>query len=398
MRVLVIRSGSTWFGAGAPRPGVLQSQDNHTAVARAIVAGGHEVLCCGRIVGDLADWDGRPMQQVSWAVRPQDGIGGNQNELRRVLQEVVAFRPDCLVNITGSEHTTLSPVTAEIRGVETLDGGWRYGWFLVEVLRELRLPRICVITDVRCYPRESEICLHDYERPAAVLSQQDEQWEQKIVDSRWMIRAKYSGIERLRLTGVRQLQPVAQATGCIALANSHMQAARIDKHKRQLWAWIARDQVVDAYGHGWEDPPGRIIGHAPIEHSRIYGLLNQHACGPLVPMLHGWISPKYREYALGGCLPLPYGRGDDLLTYDCSTLTKEHHCVPLQASCRFSEPEELVELVKRSEMDPAWREDQIEMALYRSTPDSGVLLSCVEHFGRGGKTDLERFGGYERIA
>ena len=421
MRIVVIRTGSTWWGRNAPqRPSVLQSQDNHTAVARAIRDGGHNVLCVGRIVGDMPEG----CSALSWLIKldlkrgpsgEPDGtvddstIDRNSDEIRRIVTTIADWRPDVLVQVCGSEITTLSPKTCLLRGVSTYKTLYLYCWPLVEILQELRLPRICVVTDVRCYPRESELdVLGSFMTPRAVLSQQEARWRQRVLSSTFEIRAKYAQIERLRMCEIRPMRPDPTARGCVAVANSHMRAARIDKNKRELWQWIARDQVIDAYGDGWTEPPGMICPKGVLPHEQIYPTMNRYACGPLVPMLHGWVSPKYREYAVAGCLPLPYGRATtngsgrvepDLLTYDFSDLLGEGHVVPINSSTRFNDPAELTQLVHRCELDPAWREEQLELALERSDPreSSKLLLEAIEHFGRGGAVDIERFGGYTRL-
>ena len=423
-RVIVVRTGGTWYGEGDKKPSGLQSQDNHTAVARALCAGGHDVLCCGRIEGSLSFHNRHytasqagTWEQLSWAIKPSLGIAGNEDERIRVRNAVRDFKPDVVVNVCGSELTTLSPVTAKARGIETIDASWRYGWMLVEIMDELRLPRICVITDCRCYPRESELSLFDYMRPAAVLSQERKSFERSSAGGGlWRVESCYAGIERLRLTGIKPLPPSAWTVineRCIALAHAHVDDAVISKHKRQLWAYIGGEgaPLIDAYGNGWdnfEGAPklgkdkgeryslGNICPKGELAHGDdMYRALSTYTCGPLVPMCHGWLSPKYREYALAGCVPLPYGRGE-LLTYDYSEVLGDGHCIPIGAQTRFCTPQELNELLARCVADHDFRADQIELALSRSEPDPTTLLNCVESFRAGFKTDV--YGGYTHVA
>lgn len=434
-RILVVRTGGTWYGEGDKKPSGLQSQDNHTAVARALCAAGHDVMCVGRIEGELQYGDifgnlhhKGSWNQLSWSIKPSLGIDGNMEEIARIRRAVSAWAPTALVNVCGSELTTLSPVTAKQRGIETIDAAWRYGWPLVEILDELRLPRICVITDVRCYPRESELSLHDWMRPAAVLSQQTIDFERSSAGGgRWLVMARYAGIERLRLTGIRPMRPTPSSEllpRCIALAHAHVDDAVICKNKRELWSWIGSSgaPTIDAYGSGWDNFEGnslltkktgrrfslgaiRPMGEIP-HGSQMYEALSRYPCGPLVPMGHGWVSPKYREYALAGCVPLPYGRansamddGIDLLTYDYSPVLKDGHCCPVGAQTRFGGPHELNDLLMRCYDQQSFRQEQLELALHRSEPDSSKLLECVEHFAAGlrdSEMSHELWGGYER--
>lgn len=417
MRIIVVRSGGTWFGEGHQASG-LQSQDNHTAVARVLCSAGHDVMCVGRIVGNLdcpreqrrGEWS-----QLPWAVKPSLGVEGNIGHLMEVARLLEHWRPDALVNVCGSEMTTLSPVVAAERGITTLDACWRYGWPLVEILRVLKLPRICVVTDVRCYPRETEITWYPECLPAAVLSQQTIDHEKRVLTKRYRIRAVHSGCEAWRMIGVpvKKPRPASELLPrCAALAHAHIDEARIDQFKKQLWSYIASPPApaIDVYGVGWQawdmiDPPYAMGSLAPMGEIRhgpeMYETLSRYPCGPLVPMLHGWVSPKYREYAVSGCVPLPYGRGQDVLTYDHSRVTNEGHVIPLQASCRFTSPEELLDLTTRIYDNPTFRAEQLEHALHRSEPRVDKLLSCVEYFGRGGRPTAESretWGGYEELS
>lgn len=374
MRVLVLRSGSAWI-ADREKLSSLNSQGNHDAVTREIIRAGHEVLCCGRITGPL----GLDCDQMGWPVQP------TEENLREYVETVAAWRPEVLVNVTGGEYTCGSPDNP--RGTIVQTTGIRYCWPAFKLMERLELPRIIVVTDVRCYPRDQEMTWNPWAVPRAVLSQQDVVFPRRILDREFAVHARYAGIENFRLRDVEERYTLGHLDA-VVVSHSHFGESRISKNREEVWAWVLRGLEGFSYeiwgtkwGDDWENWRG--------ETRDVQGTIQTGRCGPMIAMKGEWTSPKYREYALAGAVPLPYGRGRELYTYD-----PQGHACPIDHETRFSTPEELGALVRRCRDDAAWREQMIREALRRTEPDSSLLLECIEHFGSGGETDLERFGGY----
>lgn len=384
MKVLVVKTGGTWHGEGSGSVSTLTSQHNHTAVARFIAEAGHDVVLGGRISGDIVCQVGYNSTQFGWAVRPEAGLDEGLRECERWTAGVEAWKPDVLVNVTGSEQTCYSPNNP--RDVSVLDASWRYGWVMHEMLKRLPLPRIAVVTDCRTYPREHEMVWGPPAAiPVAVLSQEDCWLERRIIGTRFKIKACYAGIERLRTRWTDPLPWNSSARGCVALAHAHSTDARIKKlsgvPRERIWSELIGSGVIDAvHGEGWD-------AHKAIPHAEVLSTLNQYACGPLLPMQPGWVSPKYREYALAGCAPLVW------YEYDSGGC-----CVPLDDVSRFNSADQLGWLAARCSVERN-RFEAVEQALHASDSNAACcqkLLEAIEWFGRGNGMDLEQFGGYER--
>lgn len=379
-KILVCRTGSTWHGESASFS-TLTSQRNHDAVVSTLLLAGHEVLQVGRLSGELLN-TGRGARQLSWKAGP--GVLDHSE----IVRDIAAWKPEVWLECCGAAPTNVDPENE--RGSIVQAATWRYWYPAFKLLEALRLPRICVVTDCRCYPREQEINWYDWWRPAAILSQEETTIERRILDKQWAICAKYAAIERLRLRGIEPMPVRCDALGCVAVAHAHAQDKRISRGRREVWTEIGRStRKVAVYGEGWEwhDCDDALEINEFLSHENIWPTLNGASCGPLVPMRHGWISPKYGEYALAGCVPLPHGRGGSL-TYDASGLV-----VPLSHETRFESADELGALVELADRDYDWRCDRIYEARERFEIDDRVLLACVEHFARRRGVDIERFGG-----
>lgn len=387
MKIIVLRTGNTWHGEGSTA-GTLTSQGNHDAVVHELARAGHEVLAVGRIAGQLTCG---AQYQLSWNIKPELGVAANVPELDALRRACTAWKPDALVNVVGADVTNTTPTNK--RGNIVQASMWRYYWPGHEIMRELQLPRICVVTDCRCYPREQEMLDDTWALPAAVLSQESGEFVRRVLHGKLYCRTVYAGVERFRLRGRPLLRPAKDAQLiAVALAHAHMKDKRIWSKKQETWERLSTGCKIHAFGEGWDefDNTGtELYARDAVPHNQIDSLLNSYVAGPLVPMLNGWLSPKYGEYARAGCLPLPVGRGQPL-TYDIGGCM-----VPLDSQLRVTNGQDLNELIRRCS-DYEWRCDQVDLATARSEPDPSLLLECVEHFGKGGQPDFDsfnRFGG-----
>lgn len=397
MRVIVARTGGTWHGVGSTSAGsrsTLTSQANHDAVTRAIRDGGHDVLCVGKIAGALDL--GERTEQLSWSIRPELGVDSNMGEIRECVQACVEWKPDVLVNVCGAEVTNTTPTNARGNDLQAMQ--WRYYWPFHEIMRELRLPRICVVTDCRCYPREQEFHDDPWAIPAAVLSQETKTIDRRVLDKTLRCRAVYAGVERLRLKGVERRAPLEGGYGIVAMAHAHMTDGRIKRGRQKAWEALTRREAfvdpITAYGEGWDafdDTTSAIDPQPSVPHHDVQRVLNFYHCGPLMPMRHGWISPKLGEYARAGCVPLPHGRGGPL-TYDWCEETQDGHVVAREHWCRVASAEELRDRYDTLRGDYALRQRLCDEFVLKTEPDSSLLLECVEWFGRGNAIN-ERYGG-----
>lgn len=359
MRVLVLRTGGVWWGKGQ-KVGALQSQGNHQAIAE-VLAERFDVLCGGHIIGDTG------LDQFSWGViKPESPV------CKWWVDEVAAWSPDVVVDIVGSSVSVSDPFNA--RGIRPAITGVRYCWPMHELLKTTGIPRICCVTDMRCYPIDQEINIGS--RPVALLSQEDKSWNMRILDRRYRVQAKYAALETLRW---KYLEPMCNSGEWkfTLLGHAHLKDVRIKKRRDEVYAW-ALPEPADWWrilGAGWEGWPN---WHGVTDN--VQKSFSESRTAALFPMAHGWVSPKFGECVYAGCTPLLYGRGDAYLTYDA----QQHH-VPLDSEFRFSSRDELLDKI---ENPPMWMQPL--------SPDPSLLCEAVEAIGNG-VVDYGKYGGFEPL-
>jgi hypothetical protein len=375
-RCLVVRTGGTWHGSSGPSS-VMQSQANDTAIAQVLAEHGHEVLCGGRLSGSPGG-----LPTLGWSITPAHGIEGNMPEVDRWCLAAEAWRPDLVVNVTGGATTTFTP---GVRGL-VHDAGWRYGWVLMEFLKRCPTPRVVCVTDVRCYPREQELTYLPGSVPCAVLSQEQRSYEFRVLRKRFRVDAVHAKLETFRTRKWPRLPVNRDAPWDVTcLAHAHQTDARIAKGRAGVWKWILRDLPDSGLkwrivGNGWPEE----TGIRPVQHVGVSAVLHDSVCGPLVGMGTGWHSPKYSEYALSGCVPLPYGMDTELYRY--GSYDEDHGA--------FANSARLVEVARWLRGNLPSRERYVDQALERAKFDPSVLLACVEDAeGRA----AGKYGGYEEV-
>jgi len=392
MRIVVSKTGSAWHLDRKIASPVGEQRDA-TGIAFGLRAAGHDVCLLGRLRGELEGF-----HHVDWCVKGSyvydDHADAAVEEYERVLREVRDWSPDAIVNSVGA-CPTCSWVRND-RAVRVQDFAAKYVAPLLYVYWKTGLPRVCVINDPRSYPRDHEMLDWPACKPRAVLSQENNVIRRRVLRKTYDIHAAYAGCENW-WSFDEPPRPEAN-TGevpMLIIAHSHMRDKRLEKLRDEVWSWILRD-VDDyvIYGRGWEDfsgyNPERMPG--PVHPDEVFPKLRTGVCGPMIPISDGFITGKLRQYLVSGCLPLPYGRGDEYLTYD----RQEHH-VPLSHELRFVDSQGLGALVRRAAVEPDWRRGHVDRLLERTTPNFQKLLDCVEYFAdRDAAPRFSEFGGYER--
>lgn len=379
-RVVVARTGSAWSLEGATSN--YGEQGDTTGVAKMLMRMGHDVLCTGKIRGELqgatvVNWDFPPCTAYS----DPDHVASCYEQ---VLRPIEAWKPDVWIDVVGP-CPSVSWV-GNPRGTITQDFAVRYVGPSLWVQHKLCIPRICCINDPRSYPRDHEIHFWPQVTPVAVLSQERRSFPRVMCGEKFMVHAVYAGLETYCLI---DREPVFDGyrDEPVIIAHSHLHDSRVNKSRKEVWDYLLRDGWPYAiYGRGWE-------GHEPCKPHEVHEILQRSTCGPMIPVTHGFVTAKFAQYAWNGAVPLPYGTSKDtMLCYDVDEFR-----FPMDCELRHQGGEELWERINRAKLDADWRRDWCERIYASSQADGTLLDECVNHFANGGDIDYSTYGGYERI-
>lgn len=386
MKIAVCRTGSVWW-IDTARANPTGEQNDATGVARALRDAGHEVCVFAKANGTIdgchhIDWDWKALGLDSTNPYPAYDV---------VLSQIEAWQPDVIVEIAGAAPT-MSTVDNH-KGVSVFEFAIRYYGMALYTYHKLKLPRIIVLNDPRSYSKDQEMTRWPECIPAAVLSQFAQHKSQVIDGQKYEVKAVYAGCENW-WSWDWPYAAIGERHDVNIIAHSHLKDGRLLKNREDVWNWILNGVTFDykVFGKGWElaDSYDPDVHLGPVKPDVVHMILQQTVAGPMIPIMEGWLTAKLRQYLVNGALPLPYGRGQEVaLKYDKSCIHVED-----DSPIRFSDAGELNVLVERARKDARWRVDMIEKYRDKTKPDFKLLFECVEHFGRGGLQDFERFGGY----
>ena len=266
----------------------------------------------------------------------------------------------------------------------------RYNLPALYIIHKLNIPRISIVTDPKCYPRDSEMTtIWPNIMPAAVLSQENATWTKIIQGKRVQFNAVASGVEFWNTTywhvpPTRELKDKVVATA----ANAHFKNTRLHKHRHQAWEDVWKNWLPEhkhetvVCGKGWDKheffDSDVFIGVVKT-HQDAWRVMSRGHYGPVLPQKEGFNSTKPRLHALVNSVPLLYGDGG-YMTYD-----KDERILPLNHPARIR-TDGLEGVIKRCHNI---KQEIIEEVLEKTTPDFKMLDDVIEFGPR------PEFGGYK---
>lgn len=267
----------------------------------------------------------------------------------------------------------------------------------LNVVDVLDVPRLCINTDPRTYPREQEIIHMPKTMPASLLDQWGRELWQKIAGIALRRKSVYAAIETWADL------PVAENTHeveSVVVSHCHVRdGMRAGSALEDAWEEILSGTNAQVYGRGWylTNIP-RVLGEerfmGGVEPGRVMALLSQATSGPIVSHTPRFYTLKIKTYAASGCVPLLWSNGPH--AYD-----QVHRYVPRDHYLRFHSAEELREKTRELHEDPLLRNGMLEFLDDALKPRWNVLDSMIDDLLKGrerGESWIVDYGGYTRDA
>ena len=225
---------------------------------------------------------------------------------------------------------------------------------VVEWINASMVPYIYLLQDPRYLPRWRE--LHNL--PRLMLSQFEGDEERKCNFTQCCFHHTYGALELWQFYGIEKRQWtydewMQRPLDVIIGYHDHHGEGGCGK-KNDVWARCMDPLTVpyEVYGNWTISSGPQYKGVVPA--SEILGLLTRGRYTFIVPICHGWVSPKLYEAMQMGVVPLLYGRGENM-TYD----SQLHSGVAYDDPLRVTSAEEIERIVR--ERSPALREHAREL-------------------------------------
>jgi len=315
------------------------------------------------------------------------------------IQNIQPYSPLAYINIAGYASTLSmikNPNAASIQVV-----GIRYCAPALNVMQQLKIPRIVINNDPRNYPQDGEMSFNwDWTRPRALLSQRAAEWSKVIQNKKYAIREVYAAAENW-CEYIRE-EPINDIP-CACIAHAHIGDGCKELGRDIAFAHILAPrsdikELVDEgfviHGEGWKcfcnyDPSYMLGSIRPNEVSRL--LAHARTC-PAVAAGNEFYTSKLRTCLAQGALPLFYGRGEPY-TFDC--LGKY---LPLDHELRIAMPGDLLKAVRYLDKHEQERRNLIDELWRISSPDFSLLDKCIDDIIDGRDMETESwwkdYGGY----
>jgi len=349
-------------------------------VAKYLRDQGHAVTLFGQVRGDPPG-----VRVVRPNVRGMDEYSTVADVEARYRAATDELGPqDACLNVAGPSPTT--SWVGNPYGASTQQCYMKYTGPLLYAMHHLGLKRVLLVHDPRNYPRDHEMLYWPECRPAVVLSLEERSFPRRLRHQQYIVHAQYGRGENWWSYGTpyHPCDEVGRDVPCLMVQHSHLEDDRLSDGRADAYAtFMGGDEVDVLVGRGWDKYPGGAprAWQGEVSPGECRRLLQRALCGPIVPIADKFITSKLRQYALNGCLPLPYGRGERF-TYD-----HLGRYVPLDAEIRVQTRAELRELVDRARRDEGWRRGWVERIREATEPDFSVLEEALTNPGK--------FGGYE---
>lgn len=407
MRIMFCKTGSVLrLGETANSASPVGDQRDALGVLEYLLDAGHDVCVFG-VVHNPENYMHRPnFHCIIPDVRDLDTdslIKTVDEKYEEAAQKLIAWKPDVCVNVGGMTPTTSYLGNPWMTSTQCF--AIKYVGPALYALQKAQIPRVLIINDPRNYPREQEMTFWEYNRPVAVLSQEETSFDRTIKSKKYKVLTAYAAAENWWSYGMDEINPNSNTRhhDCLIIAHSHMRDGRLKKGRDNVWVDILGDCNFNftLFGKDWEYfskyDKTKMLG--PCKPGEVHEFLRNTKMGPMIPCAHGFNTGKMRMYAINGALPLLYGRGE-YLTYDLY-----QHYIALTSNLRFTTTEDLRSLIDRWSKDDEGRAAVVEMLQELTRPNFKKLDSCLNEISLmqdWENTTLKRewinaFGGYEPL-
>lgn len=264
-----------------------------------------------------------------------------------------------------------------------------YGAPALNIMQQLRLPRVVINNDPRTYPRDQEMSLGwPFCRPAALLDQCQASGPMVVGGKQYTRKSVYAHCESWlycpQRTNTRQFP-------LVVVAHCHVGDGCKQKGRDQTWQRILGDKSIwpehlAVFGQGWEHysqyDPAFMKGK--VNPQQALDLFNDSLCTPCIAAVPGFATGKGYVAISQGCIPLPVG--DDEYAWDWSGVA-----CPLDSAYRIRKPGDFYRLADWIERDYAMHLETWQEAL---KPRFQVLDNLLDDLQAGRRIDDGRYGGY----
>jgi hypothetical protein len=347
------------------------------------------VVYFGRVEGTL------PCEVIEPDLDELNDMSSGDEQERRFKESYERFASHdslCMINLSSASAWSFidNPAGAMSRCSEV-----RYTAPAMALLRDLKIPRIVVRTDIRNHPRNPEMTYHDWIRPRAVLDQLAETYDRTIQGYRYKVKSVWAGVETWA-----HLEQRANTGVCPLLVMGHPHVD--DGTRRGDWSVWERllpthsewPDWLQVYGAGWGGFPREMPGYMGcIDPESILDVTAQCVCAPLSAHSPGWLGTKANVLLSCGCVPIPIGKAGNPRRWDL-----EGRYAAEDDKCRVETWEELEKQANWLYENESLRQRQLEWWRERMKPNFDKLNQCIDHLldGRCTESDswFEDYGGY----
>ena len=295
MRVALMRTGTVLY-ADQDKASALAGNQDAMGVLRYLMDN-HEVCIFGQARGDFGCKAIVPnFKNVQMWEDPNMRCEDD-------FQELVDWRPDAVVNVVGACPTLSSidnPWDVRVQMWARLNVAPQ-----LEAMNRLGLPRICIVNDPRCVPRDHEMHYKKV-RPTSLLSQGTMQYDRVLRGEKQTVDLYDARAENWWSYGLTT-RDVAKQYATVVVAHSHITDKRLKVDREEIWNQVLSESKTNftIYGKGWEDTIWAKHHGGVIQQAAIQDILSRTVQGPMLPLQNGFSSGKLREYAIAGCMPRP---------------------------------------------------------------------------------------------
>lgn len=303
MRVALWRSGTVLYSDNHLASPVAGNQDA-LGVLRYLKDSDHDVCIFGAAKGAFDV----PVFNVD--MRGLDDVSSPEEFHQRTdaaIEELRAWKPDCLLNVAGASPTISDP--GNPWGVGTLMWATRTVFPGLKACHVLDVPRHVIINDPRNYPKDHEMHYWPRAIPASLMSQRTSTFKRIVRGKQIEYNEVYSRCENWWSYGMLRRVGLPTQKKPVVLAHAHFGDARVSKNgtREQCWREVLGAAITppDIIGSGWGETEWKNQWRGIVKHDEVQEILSQYECGPMLPIESDFLTGKLREYALAGCLPRP---------------------------------------------------------------------------------------------
>jgi hypothetical protein len=389
--VVVCKSGSVLGSTSASG----EAGETEGVLRHFVGRGDVRVVYFGRVNGQLPDGvthvdpDVGGVDEWCTAARQLEGFENNWERLR----DCEAL---CVINVCG-----YSPTMSHVdnpHGAQVQAAAIRYNAPMLDFLERARVPRICVVTDPRLYPKDQEMSLGwEWARPRALLDQWSLDARQVVGGVKYARRSVYAACQSWAWLPQRENSGTVPA--CV-LGHAHVEDGIKKGSWGPWWDILPRlDQWPDwlyVAGKGWDSPDSRVCQRhykGCVSQLEMTRMLTSARCCPVVAHTPGFYTGKPHFLMSHGCVPILYGRGEK------HTWDLEERYLSIRSRARVTNWYELRREIEGMQGDEVWKFMQ-DWWRKKLQPKWEKLDECVDELLSGAGTESPewwtKYGGYRK--